>query len=277
MKHLQISQVTLNVNHLDKMSLFYQQVIGLALLASEKNSVVLGIKETNTPLVTLQAVTTPFAFETGLYHTAFLVPNRVDLTKAIRRFDKENYPLEGASDHGYSEALYLQDPEGNGIEVYHDKPYEVWDVRDNGEIIGMTEPIDYQGIMSLTSEVSESFPVGTVIGHVHLAVANLKEETAFFNSLLDFTVTTELGNTAAFYGIDGYHHQFAGNIWQLRQQVPYDATRPGLAKVSLTVSSDYLEKIKAQTKSTNFFVSESPTRLSLKTLSGVPMDFAIAD
>lgn len=273
MTHLQINQVTLNVTNLDNMSRFYQEVVGLVLLARTESSVVLGIEESDTPLVTLERVTAPFAFETGLYHTAFLVPNREDLAKAIRRFDKQNYPLEGASDHGYSEALYLQDPEGNGIEVYHDKPYEVWDVRENGEIIGMTEPIDYQGIMALTTEVSDSFPVGTVIGHVHLAVADLKEETTFFNNLLDFTVTTELGNTAAFYGIDGYHHQFAGNIWQLRQQVPYDVTRPGLAKVSLTVSSDYLAKIKAQTKNTNFFVSESPTSLSLKTVSGVPMDF----
>lgn len=273
MKNLQISQVTLNVSNLDKMSQFYQQVIGLALLEKAETSVVLGIKETDTPLITLQTVTTPFAFETGLYHTAFLVPNREDLAKAIRRFDKQNYPLEGASDHGYSEALYLQDPEGNGIEVYHDKPYEVWDVRDNGEIIGMTEPIDYHGIMALTAETSDNFPAGTIIGHVHLAVSDLKEETNFFNNLLDFTVTTELGNTAAFFGIDGYHHQFAGNIWQLRQQVAYDVSRPGLAKVSLIVSSDYLAKIKEKTKNTDFFVSESSTSLNLTTASGIPMYF----
>lgn len=146
MTNLQISQVTLNVNNLDKMSQFYQNVIGLTILDKNETSALLGILETKTALIKLEQVETDFAFETGLYHTAFLVPNREDLTKAIRRFDSLNYPLEGASDHGYSEALYLQDPEGNGIEVYHDKPHDVWDVRDNGEIIGQTEPIDYHGI-----------------------------------------------------------------------------------------------------------------------------------
>lgn len=131
--------------------------------------------------------------------------------------------------------------------------------------------------MALTTATSPTFPAGTVIGHVHLAVADLKEETAFFNELLNFTVTTQLGNTAAFYGIDGYHHQFAGNIWQLRQQIPYDASRPGLAKITINVAPSYLEQLKINTRNTTYFVAETDESLALKTVSGVPMYFNLAN
>lgn len=276
MKNLQISDVTLNVNDLEKMMNFYETVVGLQVLEKNSHTAILGIKESQLPLLKLQLVGTPYAFETGLYHTAFLLPERQELTRTIRRIAKQNYPLDGASDHGYSEALYLHDPEGNGIEIYHDKPYEVWDVRDNGEIIGQTEPIDYTGIMALTDSSSTHFPVGTVIGHVHLAVSDLASETNFFTNNLDFTVTTELGNTAAFYGIDGYHHQFAGNIWQSRQQVPYDVTRPGIAEISLAVSKNYFEAILESDHHTDWLDAKSATELRVKTPSGIPMRLTLA-
>ncbi|QIL46530.1 VOC family protein [Vagococcus coleopterorum] len=266
---LTIQTVTLNVKNLDKMANFYQHVVGLELLEQTETTAALGLSNSATPLLLLNTVTTPFTFTTGLYHTAFLLPERQNLAQVIRRLEQQSYPLDGASDHGYSEALYLQDPEGNGIEIYWDKPKELWDVRENGEIIGITEPIDFTSIMALNEQAIDKLPEGTIIGHVHLAVDDRQKENVFFKNILGFTITSEMFDSASFYGIDGYHHQFAGNIWYRSRQVEYNPTLPGLANIQLKVNDDYFKQLITRLDNATYPYEKTDNDILLKNPTGI--------
>ncbi|MGO2265937.1 MAG: VOC family protein [Vagococcus salmoninarum] len=233
-----ITEVTLNVNNLSKMSHFYQEIMGLTLLKEETDLVILGIKETKTALLTLKAVKTLKTPTSGLYHVAYLLPNRNALGNFLRHIAVTQYPLQGASDHGYSEAIYLADPEGNGIEVYADKDEFLWDIRDNGIIVGVTEPMDVEGVLEAADEEFEKMTPETFIGHVHLAVSEVAETSRFFTDILAFTITTEFGQQAAFYGKDGYHHQFAGNVWETRHAPKNDPLAPGLAGIKVALAQE---------------------------------------
>lgn len=150
----------------------------------------------------------------GLFHVAFLVPSRRDLGALLRRFQKEGTQLSGAADHGVSEALYLQDPEGNGIEIYCDRPREEWPSR--GDEIAMgTEPLEAKALLS-TAETAKWLPEGTQLGHVHLEVLDLDAASRFFESLgLEVTQTSYPG--ARFLALDGYHHHVGLNRWNVRR------------------------------------------------------------
>ena len=150
----------------------------------------------------------------GLFHLAILVPGRPDLARALQRVAEAGWRLTGASDHLVSEALYLSDPEGNGIELYRDRPREQWPVRD-GVLQMDTLPLDLDGVLGelRREDASAGMPPGTRIGHVHLNVGDLAAAEAFYSGALGFDVTVRGYPGALFVSAGGYHHHLGLNTW----------------------------------------------------------------
>lgn len=149
---------------------------------------------------------------TGLYHYAVLLPDRASLSHALRRLLGAGWRLWGASDHLVSEALYLDDPDGNGIEIYRDRPRSEW--RWDGDTVRMdTIPLDLDALLSATGSYPETMPSGTGIGHVHLHVGNIERAEGFYVDTLGFDVTTLWRGAALFVSAGGYHHHLGLNTW----------------------------------------------------------------
>jgi len=260
-KKLAIHSVDLNVKNLNGMTRYYADKIGLDILEESNNYVSLGIKADGQVLVNLirtekQEQQTRKA---GLFHTAFLVPTRKDLGNILFALLKKDVPVEGASDHGYSEAIYLTDPEGNGIEIYRDKPKTEWDIADDGTIKGVTEQMDAEGVIASRDDKRvEKMPAGTKIGHVHLSVSDLEASQAFYIDGLGMSLKYEFGRQARFIAAAEYHHHIGLNTWlgaKIPQRERYDS---GLTRFTLSVSTeDELERIKEHVSSKNLTIEDS--------------------
>jgi catechol 2,3-dioxygenase len=152
---------------------------------------------------------------TGLYHFAILVPARADLARALRHLTATRTVLQGAADHGVSESLYLADPDGNGIEIYRDRPRDQWPY-ERGHLRMGTEPFDFEGVLGEAgpSVDSGALAKGTTIGHVHLRVANLEVTERFYVGVLGFELTQRFGPGAIFAAAGGYHHHVGMNTWE---------------------------------------------------------------
>lgn len=214
-----IGRVALKVANLEKMTRFYQEVIGLQILSQNASQSTLGVGDM--VLLELHKIQAPLPVtpKTGLYHVALLLPSRKDLGNALRHYLQVDAPLIGASDHGYSEALYLNDPEGNGIEVYHDKPQSEWDIRADGEIVGVTLEMNAEAVVAAGDTTWDGFPIGTMVGHVHLKVADLMQTEQFYTEVLGLSLKNNFGNQAKFFATGDYHHHIGSNIW-LGKNVP---------------------------------------------------------
>lgn len=214
-----IGRVALKVANLEKMTRFYQEIIGLQVLEHNATQSTLGVDDAI--LLELQKVQNPLPVtpKTGLYHVAFLLPSRKDLGNALRHYLTVKAPVIGASDHGYSEALYLNDPEGNGIEVYRDKPQSEWDIRADGEIVGVTLEMDAEGVLAASDGTWDGFPKETIVGHVHLKVADLMQTENYFTEVLGLSLKNNFGDQAKFFATGDYHHHIGSNIW-LGKNVP---------------------------------------------------------
>lgn len=234
-----IGKVVLNVENLPLMRDFYQEMIGLELQSETENEVHLGIYgEPNKELFVLKQVAPhPRVRATGLYHTAFLVPKRGDLGDVLYHLLRAKYPITGASDHGYSEAIYLNDPEGNGIEIYRDKPREVWDILPDGTIKGITIEMDAEGVIGEASGSFTKMPKGTTVGHIHLTVADLEKTHAFYVDTLQMNLQTEFPNQAKFLAAGGYHHHIGTNVWSGRNIPPMKKGTKGLNHFTMVVPS----------------------------------------
>jgi len=152
---------------------------------------------------------------TGLYHFAILVPSRLDLARALRHLAEQRYPLTGASDHLVSEALYLDGPDGNGIEIYRDRPRDEWP-HANGQLQMAVDPLDVDGILGELARDDrpwDGLAPQTRIGHIHLHVADLRAAEAFYSGVLGFDVMLRYGAGALFISAGGYHHHIGLNTW----------------------------------------------------------------
>ena len=210
---IQLNEVALNVNHLLQETEFYTKGLGLQILTQSDTEVLLGVG--TTPLVRLIQTTIDKSVKEsyGLYHLAIHLPTREALGDFLRHAVHTSLPLIGAADHGYSEAIYLEDFEGNGIEVYHDKPVNVWDIREDGRIIGVTEEMAGQEIYELGHDIIPyQMPEGTRMGHVHLSAKNSKETMEYLTTLLpvDDKFSVPSGSWIA---SGDYHHHLAVNQW----------------------------------------------------------------
>ena len=210
--------VRLTVADHDRARDFYRDAIGLSELDPSNGAVRMGTGDaSDTPVVELvgdpDAPPRPRG-TSGLFHLAMLVPGRPDLARAVQRVAEAGWRLTGASDHLVSEALYLSDPEGNGIELYRDRPREQWPVRD-GVLQMDTLPLDLDGVLGelRREDASAGMPPGTRIGHVHLNVGDLAAAEAFYSGALGFDVTVRGYPGALFVSAGGYHHHLGLNTW----------------------------------------------------------------
>ena len=210
---IQLNEVALNVNHLLQETEFYTKRLGLQVLSQTNSEVLLGVG--TTPLVRLIQTTIDKSVKEsyGLYHLAIHLPTREALGDFLRHAVHTSLPLIGASDHGYSEAIYLEDFEGNGIEVYHDKPVSVWDIREDGRIIGVTEEMAGQEIYELGHDtIPYQIPEGTRMGHVHLSARNSKETMEYLTTLLPVEDKFSVPS-GSWIASGDYHHHLAVNQW----------------------------------------------------------------
>jgi catechol 2,3-dioxygenase len=212
-----LGYVRLGVADLDRARDFYEHTIGLRTFHSNGEAVRLGVVGSEQPLVELagrpDAPARP-PRSTGLYHLALLVPSRPELARSLQRVAEAGWRFTGASDHLVSEALYLSDPEGNGIEIYRDRPREEWSY-ENGDIQMATVPLDLEGVLGeLPDGADEGMAPGTRLGHVHLQVADLGSAEEFYARGLDFDVTVRAYPGALFVSAGGYHHHIGMNTWE---------------------------------------------------------------
>jgi catechol 2,3-dioxygenase len=229
---LRIGTVHLRVGDLAGVSAFYQQVIGLSPLEQTSRKVTLGVG--SAPLLVLRAdpaAKARNARDAGLFHTAFLLPTCADLARWLAHAISLGVPLQGASDHIVSEAIYLADPEGNGIEVYADRPVSCWR-NASGQIHMATEALNVQGLLAAGKGEWAGLPEGGTIGHVHLQVGDTGAAERFYHGVLGFEIASRYPG-ASFFGSGGYHHHLAGNIWNSRHAGARPETALGLETVQI--------------------------------------------
>jgi catechol 2,3-dioxygenase len=234
-----IGKVRLRVADIDGLAEFYERVIGLRSVARDGDVVRLG-PDDGEPLIELVAApgASPApSFSTGLFHLAILVPDRAELARSLKRVAGAGWRLTGASDHLVSEALYLQDPEGNGIEIYRDRPRDQWG-HDGSELRMATLPLDLDGVLG-ELEPGEEPPNGvapaTTMGHVHLQVADIPASEGFYNGALELEVMVRSYPGALFLAAGGYHHHVGLNTWQSQGAPPPPEGALGLDRYELVL------------------------------------------
>jgi catechol 2,3-dioxygenase len=235
---MHIGQAAIRVRELDAMIDYYRSVLGMNEVERTARGVTLGIG--TVPLLDL--VHKPAAdFESptsaGLFHIAYLMPSRKDLARWLVHAALKQVPLSGFADHNVSEAIYLNDPEGNGIEVYSDRPKDTWVW--SGNVVKMgTEQLDIDDLVKLTDTKRsdyETAPAGMRIGHVHLRVGEIATARAFYEEAIGLRPTQDARSDASFLSSGGYHHHLAVNTWNSRGARERNAMETGLDWFSLTI------------------------------------------
>jgi catechol 2,3-dioxygenase len=211
-----MGRVALTVADLAHSLAYYQERIGLRVLDQTANTASLGVAGRELLWLQAQPGAKPFPGRgfSGLYHYAILLPSRQALGVELRHLAETRTSLSGASDHGVSEALYLSDPDGHGIEIYRDRARTEWPHRPDGELAMVSDPIDAQGILDAgNGEAWQGLPAETVMGHVHLHVSHLKPAQEFYVNAIGFDLMQNFGGQAAFVSAGGYHHHLGMNVW----------------------------------------------------------------
>jgi catechol 2,3-dioxygenase len=249
-----IGSVHLTVADLDSQRSFYERALGLEVLERDGQTLLLGPH--GGPVI-LELTGDPDAPRrphgtTGLFHFAVLVPERADLAQALRRVIEAGWRFTGASDHLVSEALYLNDPEGNGIEIYRDRPREEWPRNEEGVIQMATLPLDLDGVLGEVDggqPVPRQMPAGTHIGHIHLQVANLRDAEAFYVQALGFDVMVRTYPGALFVAAGGYHHHIGLNTWESEGGSPPPEGSTGLRSFEVVLPSrEEAERVTARAR-----------------------------
>jgi len=208
-----LGYVHLTVSNLNRSLDFYRQSLGFKVHWQENGSAGLGAGRHDLLKLTENPQAQRVRGVTGLYHFAILVPSRLELARSLRRLAQTQTPLEGMADHGVSEALYLPDPDGNGIEIYRDRPRAEWPIV-NGQLQMTVDPLDAAGVLAEPADNPEAgLAPATVLGHMHLHVSHLAEAETFYREVIGFEVMQHFGGQAAFLSAGGYHHHLGLNTW----------------------------------------------------------------
>lgn len=237
-----IESVSLTVRDLERSLSFYQDVLGFAQVSRVGGDAFLsaGSDRVLVELHERRDAVPPSRRTAGLFHFAILVPSRAALGRSLRRLADRQWPLSGVADHLVSEALYLSDPDGLGIEIYRDRPRETWR-NAKGELVMATDPLDVQSVADEPG-AAEPWPGlerGTVIGHVHLNVGDLNAAESFYCGGIGFEPTVRAYPGALFVSAGGYHHHLGLNTWLGAGAPPPPTNAVGLR--SFTVEGDGLE------------------------------------
>lgn len=251
-----VGTVALTVSDLDRSRAFYERSLGMRATARSERVVELRpASDAGPPLLELTgepAAVPPPRRATGLFHFAVLVPSRAHLALALARLAQSRWPLDGASDHMVSEALYLSDPDGNGIEIYRDRPRSEWP-RQSDMVRMATLPLDLDGLLrelppdalrspsgdaSNDAATGSTLPADTRIGHVHLKVADLASAERFYGDVLGLEVMQRSYPGALFLAAGGYHHHVGLNTWQSLNGSPPPPDALGLRAFELRLPDD---------------------------------------
>lgn len=274
--NLFIQNVTLKVSNLSRSIDFYTEIIGFRVLQQEEGRVTLTADGQHALITLVEVPNAQFVRgATGLYHFALLLPSRKDLGNLIQHFIQKNVQI-GAGDHDVSEALYLSDPDGNGIEMYIDRPADTWKWDSNGQVYMTTDPVQFQSVLREADGTWSGLPIDTVMGHIHLSVRNLQESEDFYTSLLDYTVVSRYGEQALFISTGGYHHHIGLNTWHSEgaDALPKDAVGIQSYTVQLP-DQDYAMQLKKRFVEQNMEIKEQENIFSIIEPNGIEVKFTI--
>ena len=274
---LRISNITLRVIDLEHLIRFYVETIGFKHFKKEGSVAFLGIEGTDDPLIVLEGDphTQPKPRRApGLFHLAVLLEERKDLSQLVKSIIERGAAFTGAADHGVSEAFYLEDPEGNGIELYRDRPRSEWPFS-RGVLQMGTNPLDVNDLLAESDHAEKSWVglrTGTRIGHLHLQVSELRQSERFYNDILGLDVMQRSFPGALFLSRGGYHHHLGLNIWNSRGTGPLPAGAAGLTSFTFSFSAaEHVQHIRDRVSSQ----MASPTIANMTANAGV--DFTIED
>ena len=235
-----VGAVHLTVADLERSLDYYGSSVGLAVIDRDDISASLGVGDRELLALVEERGVRPASGHTGLYHFALLLPERVDLARWLTHAARERVALVGLSDHVVSEALYLSDPDGHGIEIYWDRPRGVWE----GHVAERmtTLPLDVNGLLGelpdATSEVFDGLSTGTTMGHIHLKVARVSQTIVFYRDVLGFALMAQLGPYAAFLSAGGYHHHLGANTWESSGASPPPPGSAALRHATIVLPDD---------------------------------------
>ena len=276
-----VRSVRLGVRNIERSLAWYDRWFGLGAHALDEQGI-LGLAPVGgTTVLELveHAGADPFdARHTGLFHFALRVPERVDLAHWLAHAAQQGLALSGAADHVVSEAIYLTDPDGHGIEIYWDRPRASWE----GHLDRMTTlPLDINGLFAELDSLSISsssarVPPETVMGHVHLQVADLPSTITFLRDVVGFALVLRFGRQAAFFSVAGYHHHVGANTWASRGAGPAPASMVHLEQATFGVpDTDTLAALAARARTAGVATNEDDDVVRLVDPSGTPLVFRI--
>jgi|SRR5579862_1548843 len=275
-----LGPVHLTVSALQRSIDYYIEAVGLELLETSSRTASLGVGQRELLVLVEEPGAKSASGFTGLYHFALLLPQRSDLARWLAHAAQTRLALVGLSDHFVSEAIYLADPDGHGIEIYWDRPRALWE----GQVASrMTMvPLDVDSLLGeLDRAAAEPFsilPPGTEMGHVHLKVAAIPETIGFYRDALGFTLMAQLGAQAAFLGAGGYHHHVGANTWE---SAGASAPPPGTAALRhatiVLVDGDELERVGVRLEQHGHRVEASDAGVSVRDPSGNTLLLTVAE
>jgi catechol 2,3-dioxygenase len=275
---IRVSAVALRVRDLGRVSRFYRDVVGLETIRDDGRTLSLGVEGAALVRLNEDAASLPQpAGAPGLFHTAFVLPTRADLGRWLRHAAAVGLRIEGAADHLVSEAVYLSDPEGNGIEIYRDRPRVEWP-REGGRLRMANARLDVEGLLALGpgTEPQDAFamPVGARVGHVHLNVTDLGSAAETIERGWGFDEMCRYPG-ALFFATGGYHHHIATNVWSARGPITRDPRWAGLDHVQLEAADRIAyDDLARRWHAAGGAVEED--RASVTALGGLRFDLAVA-
>ena len=249
---LQLGAIHLTVTDLDRSVAFYAQALGLHVRSRSDRQATMGTATRDLLVLVAEPLARPAARHAGLYHFALLFPGRDELARAVHRLAATRTPIQGASDHGVSEAVYLPDPDGNGIELYADRARPDWPAPTGpGERVGMyTVALDLHGLLdSVDADVPELAPDDVTIGHLHLHVGDVQEAVRFYSDVLGLEVMVDMPS-ASFLAAGGYHHHLGVNVWRGKGVGPAPIGTVGLREWTIVLpTGDDVAAVRARIES----------------------------
>jgi catechol 2,3-dioxygenase len=265
-----LGYVQLTVSDLARSLAFYLEALGLQVRHRSNHTAELGTGQIKLLALTENIEAKRPGRTTGLYHFALRLPSRADLAGFVNHLIETQTPVEGVSDHQVSEAIYLPDPDGNGIEIYHDRPPDKW-YNAAGNLILTTRPLNLEDVLAEVSDANRSWPgmpPGTVLGHIHLHVADLPSTRRFYVELLGMDLVAEYADSAMFFSWNGYHHHIGANTWNGVGAPTPPANAVGLRYFTLELEQEHLDEIQGRLMAAAVEIDEQQGGLFIRDPAG---------